>query len=143
MTMLLLAVLSAHLAVEIPNQLVLEPPSVGELAGAAAVSWDGQGVVPLRSVVRRLPGALRVVAPPGVRAEALHVEVRAENLRPKEGSRGRGGELAVHVTVLPLRLVQETLEGSVWEGDLLVILDPAKAEAGDFHGQLNVTVSLR
>lgn len=136
-------VLFGQLAVEVPSCLVVDPPTAVELAGAGAVSWDGHAVPPLRPVVRRLAGAFRVTAPPGLSGESLQVEVRAQVLRAKDQRPGRGEEIPVQVTVLPLRLVREGPEASVWEGDLLVFLDPTRVEAGEFQGPLSITVSVR
>lgn len=138
----LAAALTAQLAVEVPSQLMLDPPSVVEVAGGTAVPWEGHGLLPLRPVVRRVTGAYRVITPPGVRGEALQVEVRVQGLSPK-GGQGRRDKLPVHVTALPLRLVRESPEASVWEGDLLLVLDPSEAEAGEFQGQLTISVSAR
>jgi hypothetical protein len=130
----------APVRVELPRQLVLEPLSAVELAGSSAVPWEGHGAPPLWPVSRRVPRAFRLFLPPGVAVDSLRVEVQAEGLQP---GRKEGQAIPVQVNLLPLRLVQETPEGAVWEGDLLVFLDPARAEAGEFQGSLTVTVTPR
>lgn len=136
-------VLLAQLAVEVPSRVVVDPPTVVELAGSAAVSWDGHAVPLLRPIVRRLTGVFRVTTPPGLSEGSLYVEVKAQSLRPKDQHRGGGEEMPVQVTVLPLRLVRESPEASVWEGDLLLLLDPTRTGAGEFQGTLSITVSVR
>lgn len=124
---------------EMPAQLVIEPPTAWELAGGAAVVWDGGQVPPLRPVVRRLTGAFRVQLPPGIRGDALLVEAHVLT------GKGRPGypQNAVRVVDSTLRLVEEGPEGSLWEGDVLVMLDVGTAEAGVFQGTLQVSVSAR
>ncbi|MFN3414400.1 MAG: hypothetical protein ACK42L_10120 [Thermoanaerobaculum sp.] len=137
---LLLLGVQAPVTVEFPRELVLEPLTVAELAGSAAVPWEGGNSPPLRPVVRRVVGAFRLGLPTGVSPASLRVEVQSGELK---GGAQEGAGMAVQVTLLPLRLVQESPEGTVWEGDVLLFLDPTRAAAGEFRGNLTVTVTPR
>lgn len=122
---------------ELPPQLVLEPLSVEEVAGGAAIPWEGGTVPPLGVVVRRVSGAFRLLLPRGVAPASFEVRAQVREL----GNPGKeGGRVPVKVTVLPLRLVESRGELEVWEADLLFHLDLSRASAGTLSGRLEVLV---
>lgn len=134
---LLAAALGAGLVrVEMPTQLTLDPISLGELAQGAAVVWDGGALPPVPVVVRRVPAAFRLILPPSLRPEALQVEVRVKGGHLQ----GEGRGLVAKATLLSLRWVESRPEGEVYEGEVLLHLDPSKAPAGTFAGTLEVSV---
>lgn len=143
----LLAMAAGSVTVEMPPQLTLEPVSAEELAEGTAVAWVGGALPPVPVVVRRFPGAFRLLVPKGVALSSLDVAVTLE-----EDGRGGSGflkgsdrtqRLPVRVTLLPLRLQGERGDVEVWEGDVVLYLDVSGALAGEFRGKLRVTVAGR
>lgn len=143
----LLALSVSSVTVEMPAQLNLEPVSAQELAGGTAVTWEGGASPSVPVVVRRVPGAFRLLVPRGVALSSLDVAVTLEDQEFRGGGflRGQDGtqRVPVRVTVLPLRLLGERGNLEVWEGDLLLHLDVSGVLAGEFQGKLRVTVAGR
>lgn len=132
---------------EIPAQLALEPPTAEELTGGSAVSWEGGALPLLPVVVRRVPGAFRLVVPKGVSVSSLDVTVTLGDGEPHGGGFLRQDRkdrrIPARVSLLPLRFLGERGEAQIWEADLLVHMDLSRAEAGEFRGELRVTVAGR
>lgn len=125
------------LTLELPQQVILEPVSLEELASASAEAWDGDPLPPLPLVQRRLKDAFRLTVSPGFPLDSLELTCRLrESLR-------RGKErhiLPVRCRILPLRLVKSQADGEIYAGDLLLYLDISRVPAGSYSGLLEISV---
>lgn len=128
---------ASQVQLELPPQLVLEPVSVEELAESTAVSWEGNPLPPLGVVVRRVPGALRLLLPIGVSPASFQL---AAQVREFGNRQDKGLRVPVKVTVLPPRLVERRGDWEVWEADLVLHLDLSRASSGPLAGRLEVSV---